>query len=682
MICKPFVRARTSSYGSGPAHFSLVSALLIVNLHVTVGIHWAANIVGASISLMAKTVRPHRLLHAAVWVVGAWSIFQLPWLLPSSRATYSDSYNVGFNNGVSTLAVGLIVAALIVLHSTTLRQKSPMLWRARVTRLLSPGRAHRTQPIEYLVPIGFAIFQAVAIWCWYAWLPQRYLGEVDYSFSRTELLLLGEVPLRDFQWNYGPLLLYIPAAIVRLSNYAIRLDTAYVMGLIITSTLGFVGVYYVIAQLRTTKRQRIVMFFLLCISFNMGLGCHSTYLRYVLPFAALFFFHRSVEARQCAHNPRDRRQLCLCAVLLCVLCFSLSADNGIAFYAGLLFYCIAQYKAGQRWFALCAFLALSTTLALVCLISIHYFRTLASFGTGGGNFPVYMTPHILFYLTSLFALMPFIGVCGWANATTAATWRQRDAGAMLAALCASGTLLAAGALGRCDANHVFTNGLIVFLLALALVWRRRFGGWYIVAFAVTFTLGANYFTWHLSQDDVFNALAAKRRGDVKLDRDYFAGDIETRNPQFRSVKAELLPLGHIGTPLPVGESMEIFLRYSGLYIPEYHVEPRSHVFNISQLQEKLRGVADMPYVLVETKALQTPRVDWNNANDRQRFESEMQRQLDWILMFPAGYSLKKTPFIPETQIRDYIQAHFAPIGAIADYTLMQNKNLKLPPKAK
>lgn len=611
---------------------------------------------------MISLFRFRAALFASLWLLGAFLIFVRPWQVPVHGPIVADSYVVGFSNHSALLGLGATLLALFFCHC---RFQSPrdQVWDRRFDRLLRPSRRANSRfanrEIGFL--LAFSLVHCLALWWWFQTVPNTNYGEVGYTVSRLELILLGKIPYRDFEWNYGPFFLYLPLLFIKLSGGKLSSDGAYFWGLLTCTLLGFSGVYYLLKQLRLWNWQRILIFLLLCSTFNLSLGAHGTHLRFVLPFLSLFSVHN--QALKISGSKQGRWKLLAQMIVGIWLCFVVSPETGLVFCAGLILFCAMQVRSGQTWYLGALFLALTFGLGVLVLAWGNYLRSIATFGGGASNFPIVPSAQILFFLGSLGFLVPRLWRYGWLSKCPNA--------ALAAGLGVMMTAFAAAALGRCDVGHVFYNGMGLFIFGLAL-WTRfrpRFHC-YTAAFGLFFTLTYPLISLFAYGPAVTGALQKRALGVRKISR-RLDTSIPARDPSLRELQSSLLPvllpLQHVGTPLGAGEDVEMLLKSSGLYICEYFPLPSLEVRTPAQLRRKLGDVQRMPYLIIKTKDLHP------KPFDLAVFSSEQQRFVSQVVLYGVSYRVKNRPFEPEREIARFIQLRFTPIANFQSYVIMKNK---------
>src|ERR1035438_9166862 len=87
------------------------------------------------------------------------------------------------------------------------------------------------------------------------------MSNAIYFVNRLFCLQDGLKPHQDFEFAYGPLMLYIPAILRRWTGLSV--NAAYLLALWLFAWGGLLMVWWVVRQARTTARDKMVAFLLL-----------------------------------------------------------------------------------------------------------------------------------------------------------------------------------------------------------------------------------------------------------------------------------------------------------------------------------------------------------------------------------------------------------------------------------
>jgi hypothetical protein len=369
----------------------------------------------------------------------------LPYRIPV-QPSLSESYIFGFNNhaGIAIIALGALLSALIA-------------WRAP----LQPY----TGPTEQPLPKS-ALHQALAATllvnlCLYL-LTRRLDGfnESIYLVDRIKLLLEGKVIYRDFEFAYGPLMLYGPVWLCRLH---LPVGDAYNLFWIAANLTGVWMAFKTLQWIDAPAPGRRLLFVLLvCLSLlaATSTGLNYSLIRYILPcFLGLDLYRRLAPI----NRPRTQPPVILLALPYSLAIFLVSPEVALSFVLGISVY-LLLYGHLRLIPNLLAYLAALSGIGIAIHLAQQagYFYTMNAFRTGGLNFPIIPGPHILLFLLAL----------GFSSIYAASQIRRRHPSGllMLLAVSAAGVV---GALSRCDQIHTFMNPLGLTIASIAIANQYR-----------------------------------------------------------------------------------------------------------------------------------------------------------------------------------------------------------------
>jgi hypothetical protein len=422
------------------------------------------------------------LLYAAAGAAGYLLIFVLPWHVSPGVPSVSDSYALGFSNRASLAGVLVTCVALFILSWAS----SPRAPRALIRTERAPD-GERIHPL--LIAGAVAITLAAAVF--FIWLAgSRPWGEMAYFMDRLSYLVGGKVPYRDFEFDYGPALLYVPYLAWRLLQpLGISLRAAYEIVFVAMFCAGVPLIAYVVDRLELPKRQRTGLFIALWVpvAVNETLGIQGMVLRFLLPAAAIVFLHGQARTALGRTPSRAAVRLWLAAVLGAVACYAMSPEIGVAALLALGAYLATLAVTGRRREALPALggLALSGVVVVAAAGTSSVVHLIAVSG-GALNFPVVPSPTVLVLLAAALGsavLLPrYLSSAGPGTPATLA-------------LATAAAVMLAGAFGRADGSHLLFDGMLAACLAAAVfaATSRRLFTTYAVAFAVIF-VGAHALT--------------------------------------------------------------------------------------------------------------------------------------------------------------------------------------------
>lgn len=609
--------------------------------------------------------RQHFFLIATL-AIGAGLVFLLPWLMPPTRRVISDSYNLGFNNAVAILGVGATLLALTILRLRTSKKEADVSFPLRrdIGHLFSR---------DVFLPACVAGIAALLAWVAWLQLPLHYYSEIRWFIPSIELILLGRSPYTQFQWNYGPLFLYLPVWLVRVSNGAIGADTAYIFTLLLCTATGLGLLAYMTTVLKAGQRAAFFMLASLPFVFNISLGLNYTALRFTAPFAALLWLHSSAAQietfafqRGAAFKPAFLKPALVFAGGA-IFCFAISPESGLGFFAAALFYFAALARSQSRETRVllmgCAAAGIVAGAIFLRGVSRDYFLSVLSFGGGGGNFPIVPSLPILFYLGTLAFVVPVLAAYGMRN--------KGEGAALALSWAALATIFAAPALGRSDPGHLFCNGLGVFLGACLLLQNaeRRKLPIYQGAFALLFSFGLPLIALDHSAGALGAVWRASQNGERKADRRFWQPAPPDAGNREKEYEIVLKPYRQIGTPLGCDENMEIFLKRSRRFVPEFFTPPAQNPLTEKHIAQKIASIGAMPWILVPKTAVFRPDLETH----KRQYASWRGEFLSRLLLFPIGYRWASQPLFPELESAAFIRRNFSVAGELGEYLIMRRK---------
>ena len=622
------------------------------------------------------------LLNGCILLVGFWTVFIWPWTIPPTRRVISDSYNMGFNNMAAILAVGVSLLALIAVRLLTQKPANSDNLETRLQQYLSGSDLARWNRRDLVWALAASLAGVVFIFALWSQLPNRYFGEMKSFIPCSELILLGRAPYTQFQFNYGPLFLYLPVWIVRAAHsifgIQIGVDIGYIFALAIFTVIGLLLLSYATTILDARRRNWIFLLLSTPFIFNLGLGMNYTALRFAAPYAALLWLHRCAQPKNNLTENFTKNgaealgiwwKIALALASGAVFCFLISPEIGISFllavlvYIGFLFR--EQTAPARRSLTVCLALGLAASFLILGFLSPAYFLSIWSFGGGGYNLPIVPGIYILFYLATLAFVVPRL-----------ATQGLKRHGARASLLLGWSTLiviLVAPALGRCDFGHILCNGIGAFLGAFLLTGqtRGRAFGFYAVTYAFLFTVCAPIFGYgpYISE-----SIRSYREGQRAANRVFWKPASGAQHAKEAIFAAALQPYvsqaySKIGTPLGCSEALEIYLKRTNRFVPEFYTAPAYGSFTQSQVDEKTREIRGMDIILVRQSILdQAKRTDLKALYGRNQA-----RFLQKILMFPIEYRWRNEPLFPDMEWAKAIDRDFITVGTFQKYVLMKRK---------
>ncbi|WP_426168229.1 hypothetical protein [Sandarakinorhabdus sp. DWP1-3-1] len=286
----------------------------------------------------------------------------------------------------------------------------------------------------------------------------RY-NEIWYFTDRHSLMALGRVPYRDFMFNYGPLLAWVPHAVDRalpgdwLRAYVIA-DAGFLL-------LSLILVRHLVGAMPVPDRTRGPVFLalgLFWLPLSYASGLHYSGIRFVVPVVLVFDMARLRGA--------GPGRLCWQPLGATLIAAALSFEVAIVMAVTSLGVLAFLAAAERRRAPLAALLVVAAVLAaLVALLPAAFVVPLTA-NFSGREFPLVPGVFLLFVVFSL----SVAALCGLPPLLRAA-WTGRlvqadgDLGLCLVAVFA--LLMVPGGFGRADFVHMFAYGFGAVVVTLA-----------------------------------------------------------------------------------------------------------------------------------------------------------------------------------------------------------------------
>jgi len=580
--------------------------------------------------------RMRRLLpYVAVTVAGIVAVFALPWFVPTP-STPSVSYAVGFNNRVSILGV-LAMATVLGVLATRRRGATDSSPRPLFLTRVSP--AERIPRTALVAVLGCSAL-AMAVISRLTYGDFGY-AEMSYALDRMAYALAGFAPYRTFEFAYGPLMLYLPVWVHRLTGLGPQ--AAYIIAFAAWHLAGLVLAYYVANRLGIDRRAKTVLFLALGLYLlvNESMGMSYSYTRSLMPFAALLFVY-STHGRTAASKRADLAPLVLWAAAAAAILLNtaISPEMGIAAAFGLLVYLgyTAWRLKGRYLWALVGYVG---SLAGLFALAQGAMGTLSGFAAGGGDLPILPGPPLLVYL---------LGVVVVAVSLPMLLRRGAQESAVVLGAVAIALALTPAVLSRADSGHVIMNSLvIVFLAALALGRRSpraclQYVTLVAVVFAAAHVLQFSYqYAPRLRVEVGRGVLGAPRPDRLK------ASDV-SRLAGFQPIAA---PFGFM-------DDTGFQLADRGWLATNFYLHP---AMSADELRREEASIGGARGILVQSRAQLDP------AKVGQAFPTRL--DMLGLAMFPITLQLRPQPQPYAQAFAVYLGAHYREKGPIGHYILYE-----------
>lgn len=595
-----------------------------------------------------------------IWIGAAASaaffwVFVIPWWFPPQLRVAGPSYDLGFNNRVAILGLMAAVCLGAALRIFSSLDADSLSWLNERIVLLPPLRSAAG---GYAVTAFFALTMSMATLRLHAWLVNPYWGESGFYLSRIDLLDMGFTPYVDFHHNHGPLTLYVPLWVQRLSQGSLGLEDAYAWTVVAGYVLGFVAMFVFFQALPLRGIPKVVALTLTCLPWTcMTFGLNYVPLRFFVVPAALVVLDVVIK-RPCSSSTLATVMNTLAAVAGCIASLGMSPEMGFASAAGIVAYAGVLWMRSQRRLAI--ILAASTLLTVLGLAFLvpGYVLGVQGFALGGNNFPIYPNLHNLVFISVCLVVMSPLIAAAWT--------RPRDARAPLAAaLCAAGGLLIAPAFGRADPGHVIFNSIIPLTIMFAASfganpragwsWTAAYG---LVAVVMIHISYWNHYAW-LYREAHANAAYVQANPHALVEwreqwdraRDHLQSDRVPAWSKTVPCPVELLPLlrgKSISLPVAPTQqiSLERFVKLQKRFRPQYHPTPVPEMFSPTESERTAREALRNELVVLPGNAESVA----NSPIDLRLYGDSTCDWLSELLLFPVSGKVVTEPFFAEQDV--------------------------------
>jgi hypothetical protein len=619
-----------------------------------------------------------RIITVFLWILAGFFLFILPWYVGGLHPVKGESFAFGFNNKAGVVGLGMCLALLAVLKTWVFNpagKNSSLRWLSADSKLFPPFHKARG---EYLVLGACSLAMVLLHLVWNHILLMPYWGgENSYFLGRMDLVALGYKPYVDFQFNYGPALLYVPLWMSRFSLGQLGFEDAYALAVAFSFVLGFGCVFIFLRAIEIPSCLRpLILLLCLLMWMCMTMGLNYSPLRFTILPAALVLFHRSVL---CAWRGLPPLIVAPLSSLLCTgCCFLISPEMGIAATVGLLA-CASICLFSQR-----VSMGLGTLAGLLLgggIFSLSfpgYLYGVLSFSSGANNFPIYPDLVNLLLLGAALLIIPGLLSSAWRG--------KADGRALLgAALAAAGLLLLPASLGRCDPGHVAINGFIIFVLMFAAMasFGRVFLNVWMAIFAVVFVLMGQLSYW-----DGYRGLYAQ----VFQIRDAYAANpaliqqwqeawgfqrswsasthLDWRKTvPFPSGLEDLVKDKKVGIPFGADIGIERLLKLQNKFGIIYHESPIPEWYAPKDIERAARECAAFDLLLVPDSISKQA----SGSIDMESYRRGISDFLSGLMLYPVHSVLKNSPYIPEVELAQTLLPKCDEVGRFPGYVVLKPK---------
>lgn len=620
----------------------------------------------AQISLTASQRKVFTAFLAVLLPISFFLIFILPWHMPVKGPIDSQSYVFGFSNATAHLGLALTLGALFLarLFTPPLNSSDRLLFRGL---LISPARRSKGLLITLLACITLTLF---IVGGWWHLLPFGFFGESAYFLTRLDMMTMGRIPFRDFDYGYGPAMLWIPFLLSKASLGLIKIDTAYILTVLLFFALGLLAMESILRRFGISDRARgILLFFGTLATLNITLGVIYTPLRFIYPLWAICILHQSLSSS-------DARKGWIAAFALPFAGLMLGAEIGLVTCIGSLVGILWCLRSGEPHLASRSFAVLAALAACLGIFGPGYFKMILFFGGGAYNFPIFPAPYILSILLVGCWILPRLSDAAW-------TGNDNHASLCISLLFSLGLFLPA-VLGRCDPGHVICNGIGILIFGLGAVIYERRRRWMIVitAAALIILTTSQLAFWNHYDGLIMNALSTRRaledhQSEIRV-AEWLVEDQLSKEPNhdrftwakrlpFSPDLLELLKYPSIAVPRGGSEDIDRFLKASGRYYPEYFVPPFDGIFTPDTVAKKINGLKNADILLVPGSFFQNM-----ETADKDLYGKGWSAFLTGLFLFPVNCPAVNEPFLQDAIIARYISSNYQVVGNFRDYLILKH----------
>jgi hypothetical protein len=602
-------------------------------------------------------------------------VFVLPWHVPQTFPVSGESYSLGYSNKIAVFSICLSMACAFLGILKNPFENEPLNWfYYKEDSFMSLFRASR---IEYIILGSFSIIVTFFILIWNQILINPYWGESGYFLSRIDLVCLGFRPYKDFLYNYGPLLLYLPIWLDRLFLGILGIENAYAIIFAFGYIVGFFNIFIFLNALNIPNNSRSLI---LCISIifwctiTMGLQCIP--LRFTIAPCILIIFDRLIK---CIN--KNRYKLIIIAAFVTsssIICFSISPEMGFSSAAAFFAYSSVLLLAKKCSKASSVILGITGFFIVTFFLFGNYTHSMMGFGSGAFNFPIYPTLHTIIFIAANVYIFPQIAASVWKQPT-------HPCAPLAAALAVGAIFIMPAALGRCDPGHIQSNGIIALTLlfpVFASIGKKALSLW-VGIYTLVFigVLQLSYWNHYLENyKHAWSQFLSAAQYPAPLEESRRKWENEKR-ARFNGVNLNwhktvpfpdnILCRSRTAAPIPLGEGVERFLALQDGFKPLWYPTRGSDMFSMNEVKNNFNACATFDFILLPSFYLNY----FNTKIDILAYESQIQRFLSKLLIFPVRSHVKNYPFIPEMEFTQILLKNSDIVASNNGLILLKNRIL-------
>jgi len=569
----------------------------------------------------------------------------------------SASYAFGFNNAVAIVAL----AGLLVLVTLVHLLRGTFTANAAIT--LSDRNGNGWTPTKIAFGIACTAYAGLTfgLYRYYLQSAPSLMWEPRHFLHRTWLMDIYRLrAYQDFSAEYGPLLTSTPLWIYWLiKSLGASYESAYFLCHLLLNLAGLWCIYYLFTRFELPAKRGTIAFVVIVVAgFAPYMGLNGVLMRYLCPFAALLLGHRMIgRILQWPNSLQSWSAAILLVATLASANLLLSPEVGIAFILAWLCYGILLAPRDYRVLVTLLLAYLVTALLGWALLPKSYCSSVIRFSQGANNLPLVPAPHIVFYLITMFLVVPPLLAIGIAKS------RGTDAahGAICGALGTLCLVMAPGALGRCDPPHVLFYGMgasILTMIGLANISWRGFIV-YVLGYATVFIVLLEIINlrvfYGLSPRELLSLHAVthlRRAVHTATETEHLSAAILSALDGYPRLG---LPYASFGDP-----AVERYVTLRGQLQPEYYIAIVG-VYNAAALNRKLSDVATMDYLLVPTRF-----VGRSTPHACRDYLVSLRR---WFF-YPAKLKCRAEPLDPRTALNTLIADHYVSVEEVGSWSVL------------
>lgn len=588
-------------------------------------------------------------------------MFQLPFWFPPGQRLWSASYAFGFNNGVAIVAFGSLLGLATLLYLARRGASvDPVIDFSAETTSFSWRTCRIIFATGALVYIGLTYLMYLYSVNFKPWL----MWETRHFLYRTWLMdVYGLRPYTDFQAEYGPLLTYSPSYVYRLLRpLGTSHEQAYFVAHLLLNLAGLWCIYYLLSRARMSTWSRAVAFGVVALAgFAPYMGLNGVLLRYLCPFACLLLGHRFVP--HLLSNPVRPTKLLTAGLIVMLLLASnilLSPEAAAAFAFAWMSYGMLAFRRNRHVLVVSMIALIATGLLCWLLLPAAYYGSLVNFSQGANNLPLLPAPHLIFYIGTMFLLVPPL----LAFSLRAVISGSEPAASIYGAMGILCLAMAPGALGRCDPPHVLFFGMGASLLLMIRLsnYSRTVFNLYALGYGCVFVI-----YMQLVNLQVFYGISPKAllspRGVLRSMRTVRHA-VGTDRPDDATL-SRLNQYPRLGLPFatfgdPVVETYVVSHRQ---LIPDYYISIIG-VYTSEALRRKLEDVAQMEFLLMPK--------GFGSYAARNPCGEYLKSMREWFL-YPVELPCRYDPLDPIGAVNSFIADHYTPVERIGSWSVWRKR---------